>query len=138
MAKDIIGLHHVGIVVEDLEASADWYAQHLGFSRLHAFSFPGAKVIFVGLGSLRLELIQVEGAAPMAAERADRRTNIRIGGINHLAIAVDNIDQTVERLRAKGVEIASPPSEVPGSGGDRFSFIWDNERMLVELVQSAG
>lgn len=137
MTNEFTGIHHVGIIVEDLEASADWYAQHLGFSRLHAFEFPGAKVIFIGLGSLRLELIQTEGAAPMAAERADRQSNIRIGGINHLAIAVENVDRTVAMLRANGVDIASTPRDVPGRHGDRFAFIRDNEQMLVELFQSA-
>jgi catechol 2,3-dioxygenase-like lactoylglutathione lyase family enzyme len=138
MTSGLIGIHHVGIVVQDLEASASWYARHLGFSRLHAFGFAGAEVVLIGRGNVRLELIQVEGAAPMAAERADRQANIRLGGINHVAIAVADIDQTVETLRAEGVEIASPPADVPDSGGDRFAFIRDNERMLVEIYQSAG
>ncbi|UXA68165.1 VOC family protein [Xanthomonas prunicola] len=138
MTTGILGIHHVGIVVQDLEASARWYADQLGFRRLHAFGFPGAKVVFVGLDNLRLELIQTEDAMPMAAERAERQSNIRLGGINHLAIAVDDLDRTIDRLQANGVEIAAPPSAVPNSGGDRFAFIRDNERMLIELFQSAA
>lgn len=139
MVKDQLrGIDHVGIVVQDLAASIDWYAEKLGFRVLHRFGFPGASVAFVGLGTLRLELLQVEGAAPAAAARSDRRANLRLGGINHLAIGVIDIEAVIADLAAKGVEIASAPAEVPGSGGDRFAFILDGEGMLIELYQRAS
>lgn len=129
--------HHVGIVVRDLDASAAWYGKHLGFERLSEFTFPGARAAFIGRGDAKVELFQVEGAAPMAPERSESATNLRIGGINHLALAVDDIDETIAELTALGVEIAAPPREVPNSNGARYAFIRDNERMLVELFQPA-
>ena len=129
------GVHHVGVVVADLEASAAWYAEHLGFERLYAYGFPGVKVAFIGRGDLRIELFQNEQATPMSAERRSAETNLRIGGINHFAIAVSDLDSTVAELQAKGVKVISQPREVPNSGGDRFAFIHDNEQMLIELFQ---
>jgi methylmalonyl-CoA epimerase len=137
MQQKFSKLHHVGIVVQDIEASAAWYVEHLGFERLYAYGWPGVKVAFIGHGNLKIELFQNEQATPMSAERQTAQTNLKIGGINHLAVEVENIDAAVEELKAKGVEIVSPPKEVPNGGGDRFAFIHDNEQMLVELFQPA-
>ncbi|MFC6840500.1 VOC family protein [Xanthomonas theicola] len=97
--KGMTGIHHVGVAVQDLQASADWYAKRLGLQRMRAFAFPGAEAVFVGQGRLRIERIQSAGAAPMAAERRHNRTNPRLGDINHLAIAAEDLDRTVEELR---------------------------------------
>jgi catechol 2,3-dioxygenase-like lactoylglutathione lyase family enzyme len=130
-------IHHVGVVVESIEASTAWYVDKLGFERLHTFGWPGVQVAFIGRGELRIELFQNEQALPMAEERRRGKTNLRIGGINHFAIEVADLNATISELRAKGVEVVSPPKEVPGSGGSRFAFIHDNEQMLVELFQPA-
>jgi len=131
------GLHHVGIVVADIEASTTWYVEHLGFQRLHKFGWPGVQAAFIGCGAVKLELFQNDAAEPMADGRRRAETNLRIGGINHFAVETPDLAATVAALAAKGVAIVSPPREVPNSGGSRFAFIHDNEGMLVELFQPA-
>ena len=131
------GIHHVGIVVEDVEASATWSVEHLGFERLYTFGWPGVQAAFIGRGALKIELFQNDEAAPMAEDRRRAETNLKIGGINHFAIEVPDLDATVAALQAKGVDVISHPREVPNSGGSRFAFIHDNEQMLVELFQPA-
>lgn len=74
----------------------------------------------------------------MSPDREEAATNLKHGGINHLAIAVDDLEATVAELQSSGVEVASPPREVPDGRGDRFAFIHDNERMLIELFQPGG
>ena len=54
------------------------------------------------------------------------------------AILVTGLDQSVIDLAALGVEVVSPPKSVPDGSGDRFAFICDNERMLIELFEPAG
>jgi catechol 2,3-dioxygenase-like lactoylglutathione lyase family enzyme len=134
----IQGIDHVGVVVQGLEASVDWYVEKLGFRVLHRFAFPGATAAFVGRDGLRLELLQVEGAAPPSPERRERMGNLRLGGINHFAIGVADMAAMIANLEAKGVEIVAPPAEVPGSGGELYAFIRDGEGMLIELYQRAG
>ncbi|MBF7142932.1 MULTISPECIES: VOC family protein [Pseudomonas] len=129
------GMHHVGIVVQDIKASMAWYREHLGFEPLYEYGWPGVKAAFIGRGALRIELFQNEQAAPMAVERRRPETNLQVGGINHFAIEVVGLDATVKALEAKGVSIVSPPRDVPNSGGCRFAFIHDNEQMLVELFE---
>lgn len=137
MIPSLSKLHHVAIVVENIDASVKWYVEHLGFERQYTFGFPGTLVECIVRGEFRIELLQNEWAAPMAHERQELETNLGIGGINHFAIEVADLDDAVAALLEKGVEVVSPPREIPNSGGDRFAFIRDNERMLVELVQPA-
>ncbi len=74
----------------------------------------------------------------MALERKEALSNLRIGGINHFAISVDDINATLAELLANGVEQAYPVSDVPDGSGDRWVFIRDNEGMLIELYQTAA
>ena len=131
------GIHHVGIVVENVEASTAWYVEHLGFERLYAYGWPGVQAVFIGRGALKIELFQNDEAKPMVEDRRRVETNLKIGGINHFAIEVHDLDATVTTLKAKGVDIVLPPREVPNSDGSHFAFIHDNEGMLVELFQPA-
>ena len=135
MSEMLSRLHHVGVVVKNIEASSAWYVRHLGFERLYTYEFPGVQAAFIGRCDLRIELFQTDGATPMPQERKRAETNLKIGGINHFAIAVADLDGMVAALKENGVEIVSSPREVPNSGGERFAFIHDNEQMLVELFQ---
>lgn len=128
-------LHHVGITVRDLDATIAWYEQHLGFKRLTNFGFPGARVAFIGRGDLRLEFFQIETATPMEEGRKKGESMLGFGGINHFAIFVEDLDGTLEELKAKGVEQAHTLDTVPDGSGDRYTFIRDNEGMLIELYQ---
>ncbi|MBB4439962.1 MULTISPECIES: VOC family protein [Rhizobium] len=138
MSRHVSRLHHVGIVVQNLEASVTWYLDHLGFEHQSSFNLPGAEVAMIARGHARLELFQVEGAAPMADQQKELETVLNLGGVNHFALVVEDLDGTVAALAAKGVEIVISPSRVPDQSGDRFAYIRDNERMFVELYQSAS
>lgn len=138
MSARLQSLHHIGVIVQDLDATIAWYERHLGFLVLSTFGFPSARVAFIGRGAVKLELFRIDGAAPMAPERKEALSNLRIGGINHFAILVDDIDATLAELLANGVEQAYPVRDVPDGSGDRWVFIRDNESMLIELYQTAA
>jgi catechol 2,3-dioxygenase-like lactoylglutathione lyase family enzyme len=135
MSARLNNFHHVGITVRDLDATIAWYENHLGFKRLTHFGFPGARVAFIGRGDLRLEFFQIETATPMEDGRKAAESNLGFGGINHFAIFVDDLDDTLEELKAKGVEQAHTLDVVPDGSGDRYTFIRDNVGMLIELYQ---
>lgn len=138
MPNHIVRVHHVAVVVADLAASIAWYRDYLGFDHQYDFALPGARVSMIVRGDARLELYQVEGAAPRVADRLRVDTILKAVGINHLALTVDDLYASVADLEARGVEITIPPTFVPNDSGDRFAFIRDNEQMLVELIEPAG
>ena len=129
----LAGLHHVGVTVSDLDASIAWYRETLGFELLSTYGWPGVRAAFIGRDDIRIELFQTEEAAPLSDDRRRPDTDLRIGGIGHLALGVADLDAAVADLRDRQVEIVVPPRDMPDDSGSRFAFIHDNEGMLVEL-----
>lgn len=56
-------------------------------------------------------------------------------GLEHIGLTVDNVDDAVAEMRAKGADIALGP--VTRSAGLRLAFIRGPEGIMVELVQAS-
>lgn len=125
--------HHVGISVPDIDAAIGWYQRMLGFElEQRAFiDIIPAQVAFVRCGDFRLELFQVEGAAPLPDERREPNQDVRTHGNKHLCLAVPDVVATVATLRRKGADIVFE-KVVQGTA---MAFIRDNSGNLLELIQ---
>jgi lactoylglutathione lyase len=55
-------------------------------------------------------------------------------GYGHIALTVDDLDDTLERLEAKGIEPERPPYTVR-EGGSRICFVRDPDSYRVELIE---
>jgi len=55
-------------------------------------------------------------------------------GYGHIAITADDLDATLERLNAQGIEPEKPPYTVR-EGGSRLCFVRDPDGYRVELVE---
>ncbi len=53
-------------------------------------------------------------------------------GYGHIALAVDDLDGTLERLAAQGIEPERPPYTVR-EGGSRLCFVGDPDGLLLTL-----
>ena len=96
-------IHHVGLTVRDLEASAGWYERVLGFRRIGSYQEPGGRWRKAFLASdglrTRLSLAQHTGAPQDPFD--ERRV-----GLDHLAFGLEDIAELGEwvgRLEAAGV-----------------------------------
>jgi lactoylglutathione lyase len=56
-------------------------------------------------------------------------------GYGHIAIAVDDLDGTLERLAADGIEPEKPPYSVR-EGGSRLCFVRDPDDYRIELIET--
>lgn len=63
-----------------------------------------------------------------------RASNPEACGLRHLAFAVDNIDQTVRELQAKGIELE--PIIIDSLTGKQFTFFKDPDSLLLEIYES--
>ena len=57
-------------------------------------------------------------------------------GYGHIAVTVDDLDATLERLAGRGIEPERPPYTVR-EGGSRLCFVRDPDGYRVELIESA-
>jgi glyoxylase I family protein len=113
----IIGIHHLGLTVRDVEASAAWYERVLGFERAGQFESPdGARrKVFLrhrGFG-VRLGLTQHGGGTD------DVFDETRVG-LDHLSFAVTDgqeLDVWAGRLSAAAVTHSpiAPANSIPGA-----------------------
>lgn len=120
-------LIHTCYRVLDPEASVGFY-EKLGFEVLARKPIRDeATNIFMGLPG--------DGARLELTHNHDRTDPYEIGtGYGHIALAVDDLDGTLERLAADGIEPEKPPYTVR-DGGSRLCFVRDPDGYRIELIE---
>jgi methylmalonyl-CoA/ethylmalonyl-CoA epimerase len=133
MAYPELIVDHIGISVPDLDASIAWYGRMFGFElemRQHLPIIP-ADIAFLRRGDFRIELFQVEGAAPLPPERREPNLDLRTHGNKHLCWRLEDVPATVACLRERGADIVFEKT----INGTPMAFIRDNAGNLIELIQ---
>ena len=121
-------LIHTCYRITDPERSVSFYSA-LGFEEIARMPIRDeAENIFMNLpgdgDSPRLELTHNFGV-----------TGYEIGtGYGHIAITVEDLDSTLERLASEGIEPEKPPYSVR-EGGSRLCFVRDPDGYRVELIE---
>jgi lactoylglutathione lyase len=131
------GINHVSINVRDLEASARFYADVLGFRRLETVAMDGGFSItcFEIPGGGRMELFDYHGGS-----RESPREESGVG-LRHLAFTVDDVAGAEKLLRARDVPIVLPTTDIPALGARVLLFLDPNGVTLEfceALVASPG
>lgn len=128
-----LGLHHVGIVVADMESALARYAA-LGFGAGERFEVPEQGVIAVTFqsGPGYVELIHpTDTNGPIARFLAKRGD-----GVHHVAYRVANLSETLDQLAAVGVRLIDASAR-SGTHGWRIAFVHPEScaGVLTELVE---
>jgi methylmalonyl-CoA/ethylmalonyl-CoA epimerase len=130
----ILDIDHVGIAVDDLEASVERYRRTLGVEPSHRerVEDQGVEEVLFAVGTSFIQLLGALGPdTPVGVFLAKRGP-----GVHHLAYRVDDVAGALVRLRDEGI---TPIDEVPrrGSRDTLIAFVHpkDMEGVLVELVQ---
>ena len=118
---------HVRYMVDDVQASIDFYTEHLGF-KVRTNYAPAFADVFGG--NLRLLL---SGPASSGARATPDHANT--AGRNRIHLIVDDLNAEIDRLRAAGLDFLS--DVVSGPGG-RQILLADPAGNLIELFQPAG
>jgi catechol 2,3-dioxygenase-like lactoylglutathione lyase family enzyme len=117
-------VHHVELGCRDLERSTAFYRDLLGFAESPA---PDGRCL--RSGDMLIRLIQ---AGPRATDGGWVNDD-RQRGLRHFGMKVRDIDTRIERLRAAGVRVLSPPADV--LGGVRIAFFLDPDGARLEFIQ---
>ena len=131
----LVGIHHLGLTVTDVERSAAWYQQVLGFVRVGEFGGPHdpRRKVFLRHPALAARL----GLVQHATTQHDRFDETTVG-LDHLAFAVGDdaeLDEWAERLAAAGVPY-SPPAGAHTLPATRVIVLRDPDNIQLELVSS--
>jgi catechol 2,3-dioxygenase-like lactoylglutathione lyase family enzyme len=122
-------LVNVRYMVDDVQASIDFYTKHLGFEPRTSAAPAFADVT---RGNLRLLL---SGPASSAGRPMPDGAKPGPGGWNRIHLIVDDIGAEVTRLREAGLRFRN--DVVTGPGGSQI-LLEDPSGNVIELFQPAG
>lgn len=137
--KGVLGVHHVALTVQDVDASVSFY-ESLGFTleRRLGFDGPGAELVtgvtgatlqmaFLVLDGVRLELIQFHPAGTREIAR------INDLGSAHICLEVEEIEGAYSELAARGTTFVSAPYRHPS--GVSMAYFGDPDGNHLELLE---
>jgi catechol 2,3-dioxygenase-like lactoylglutathione lyase family enzyme len=146
----MIGIHHAGIVVSDLDQSIDFYTTVLGLQLLiaptepaegpdidAALEVPGARLrgAFLRVGTGSLELLEFQ--APPAPSPMVMPAHAL--GAQHVAFEVDDIVAERAAMQARGARFVNDIAVIDDGplAGLRTTFLLDPDDVRIELVEVA-
>ena len=137
MAFKVLQVDHIGIGVNDLAAPQEFYKNALGIEHLpedEIVEEQKVKVSFFPCGDAELEFLETttpDGPIGKFIEKNGGRD-----GIQHVALRVDNIENAIADLMAKGVRMIDEKPRY-GAGGSAIAFLHPKATggVLLELCQ---
>lgn len=133
----ILGVDHIGIAVEDLKEVSSFYTEALGLPNNGEETVAEQKVttgFFPTPNGSEIELLAAtEDSSPIAKFIAK---NGGRGGIQHVALRVDNLEAALADLKAKGIKLIDEKPR-KGAGGANIAFVHPKAThgVLLELCQ---
>lgn len=129
-------IDHVGVAVEDLDASIALYRDRFGMREQHRETVEefGVEAALLEIGGSHVELLMPTGADSGVAKFLDRKG----AGMHHVAYRTDDVDGVLDRLREMGVRLIDEQART-GIQGSRVAFVHPKSTggVLTEIVQPA-
>ena len=120
------GLHHIGLVVSEIEKSISFYTNNLGFSLQERWINPrnGAQIALLNGFGCTYELIEYvrddyEGERPY----------------NHIAVLVDHVEKIMEEFQRKSIWLDGDAPRIIMQGRGKIIFCCGPDGELIELHQ---
>jgi methylmalonyl-CoA/ethylmalonyl-CoA epimerase len=128
-------IHHIAVVVRDLDAALDLYRNALGLEMSERRQVPeeGVEIAFLPAGEGEIELLR-----PLDEKSGVARFLEKHGeGLHHICLAVDDVEAAMERLQAAGAQLLSDEPRVDAHG-TRYVFVHPKSAhgVLLELYES--
>ncbi len=126
-------IHHVGIVVPNLDKAMLFWRELLGLSLLKSavVQDQGVKAALLSAGGTEIELLE-----PIAAESGVSRFLARRGGgLHHICFETDNIVAELDRARTKGLQLIDQQPRPGLAGMICFLHPKATRGVLVEYAQ---
>ncbi len=129
-------IHHVAIVVADIEAALATYRDTLGLpvELVLPIESDGVTIAFLSIGESKVELVQPThpetGVARFLAQKGQ--------GFHHVCFETADVDATLADLAARGVELIDQAARKGAEGPVAFVHPRSCNGVLVELIEAPG
>lgn len=140
----ITAIRHVGLVVADLEKSLKFWCDTMGFVLFRQMEESGPHIdAMMGLKDVRLTTVKLAAPDGNLLEllyfhsHPDKKRwegKPYSTGFTHVALTVENLDETCRRLQRVGVTFPANPQKSP-DGVAKVIYATGPEGVLLELVE---
>ena len=127
-------IDHLGIATKEINEALKFWQDALGLENIHTEEVAEQKVLtaMLPIGDTRIELLEPTSPDSPISKFIEKRG----GGIHHIAVEVENIEESLAKLKAQGVKLIDETPKV-GAGGCLIAFVHPSSTngVLLELVQ---
>ena len=127
-------LDHIGIAVNNLDEALKLYSEVLGLSLAgtEIVEEQKVRVAFLPVGDTEVELLESTSPDGPIAKFIEAKGQ----GIQHMAFKVDNIEEAIEEMKAKGMRMIDEKPRY-GAGGAKIAFMHpkSSNGVLIELCE---
>ena len=111
---------HIGVAVKDLRKALEFWENALGISCVGVEEVAEQKVrtAFLPVKDTEIELLEPTADDSPVAKFIEKRGE----GIHHIALRVENLEEALEELKARGVQLIDEKPRY-GAGGARIAFV---------------
>lgn len=123
---------HVGIALSAIDAQLPFYRDVLGLETTSVNDSDGARIVAFDADGSLVELLE-----PATPDSPIGRFMAKRGpGIHHICFAVDDLEATMDKCRAMGVELVDQVPRI-GAEGKKIAFLHPRSTggVLVELTE---
>ena len=129
----ITKIDHIGIAVNSIEEAVKLYTDVLGLKLkdTEVVEEQKVKTAIIPVGESKIELIESTDPEGVIAKYIEKRGE----GMHHLALEVSNIQETLETLQEKGIQLID---QEPRKGVEDTSIAFlhpKDTKVLIELVE---
>ena len=130
----ILKIDHLGIAVNSIEDGKRFWTDTLGlpFEGDETVAEQKVTTAFFPVGESEVELLESTAPDGPVAKYIEKRGQ----GIQHVAFRVENVEEALEELKAKGVQLIDQVPRI-GAGGAKIAFLHPKATngVLVELCE---
>ena len=132
----ITKVHHVAVVVRDIEAATEFYGGMLGLEIETVMPIPSDRVTiaFLPVGESKIELVCPTDPSTGVARFLDTKGE----GFHHVCLEVEDLAAELTRLAIGGVELIDTAPRRGAEGPVAFLHPRACHGVLVELIEAPG
>ena len=127
-------IEHIGIATHKIDDALEFWRDALGLQVVETeeVAEQGVRVAMLPVGEPRVELLEPTSEASPVAKFLEKRGP----GIHHIAVRVDDIRASLQRLKEQGARLIDDAPRV-GAGGCLVAFVHPSATggVLLELVE---
>jgi len=130
----LLKIDHLGVAVSSIDAKKNFWTDVLGLTLEGTETIHEQKVTtaFLPVGESEVELLESTSEDGPVAKYIEKRGE----GIQHVAFRVENIEEALAELKAKGIALIDQTPRI-GAGGAKIAFLHPKATsgVLVELCE---